>query len=508
MNLAILRRLSCQIWEYPVVRLNPFRFSRHPYFSRDEGWGQSSLLRRSLPYLVLVFGATLFLLTVAIMMWPGKSDGTAPATSGVIDAAQRQQAATRVGSDSQTQVSLGGLTDASMADVAGRVSAHECDTRRTALATESRAVDRFDLDAVSNLNVRIGLFNADCAPSQAGSGGQGAPEPNSKMVETTQSRQSADQTIAAPGANESRDRRAIESTRVAKQPGSLGSSVAPAASEQANPWNPTVLSIQSLLTKLGYQPGPSDGLMGKRTREAVMQFQKDHNLAVDGSVTLELLEAVLAAYPGRGKATVKTVANAESKTGSSVEMSRAPAKRAASSTAAAPTSAASVGKPSAVVVASDTKPAPGGGRAPKQSANVSQGSLDELNQFERQTVEWVCAAQGSENNNTAFDNCITEQIAQARETGKPNLATLTAFERSSIVRLCADARYGKGLAAYYECASNHQNSLRSIQKKPNLMVLSSDVRAAVRRNCDGLQFTESLPVYYRCVDTQVSAARR
>jgi len=37
---------------------------------------------------------------------------------------------------------------------------------------------------------------------------------------------------------------------------------------------------QRLLTKYGYKPGPSDGIMGNRTRQAIQKFQRDYNLPV------------------------------------------------------------------------------------------------------------------------------------------------------------------------------------------------------------------------------------
>lgn len=45
----------------------------------------------------------------------------------------------------------------------------------------------------------------------------------------------------------------------------------------------TTLQIQSLLTYLGYDPGEVDGLPGKNTRRAVLEFQAQEGLATDGS---------------------------------------------------------------------------------------------------------------------------------------------------------------------------------------------------------------------------------
>jgi len=49
-----------------------------------------------------------------------------------------------------------------------------------------------------------------------------------------------------------------------------------------------VQSIQSGLAALGYRPGPADGVVGTRTREAITQYQRDHRLLADGRPSAEL----------------------------------------------------------------------------------------------------------------------------------------------------------------------------------------------------------------------------
>ena len=45
-----------------------------------------------------------------------------------------------------------------------------------------------------------------------------------------------------------------------------------------------MLSIQSLLSRIGYDPGPIDGIFGQQTRQAVIDFQVDNGLTPDGIV--------------------------------------------------------------------------------------------------------------------------------------------------------------------------------------------------------------------------------
>ena len=47
-----------------------------------------------------------------------------------------------------------------------------------------------------------------------------------------------------------------------------------------------VMEIQSLLAKMGYDPGPMDGIFGLRTEEAIKQFQRNHGLTADGIIGL------------------------------------------------------------------------------------------------------------------------------------------------------------------------------------------------------------------------------
>ena len=65
------------------------------------------------------------------------------------------------------------------------------------------------------------------------------------------------------------------------------------SSPNASSQKMTVQQVQKRLSELGYQPGPSDGKMGKNTVEALKKFQKDNNLAITGQTTDETIAKLL-----------------------------------------------------------------------------------------------------------------------------------------------------------------------------------------------------------------------
>lgn len=62
---------------------------------------------------------------------------------------------------------------------------------------------------------------------------------------------------------------------------------------------PNVRLIQSLLARIGYNPGPVDGVFGQQTQQAVIAFQRDNGLIPDGVVgpaTWGIFERFLRGY--------------------------------------------------------------------------------------------------------------------------------------------------------------------------------------------------------------------
>jgi localization factor PodJL len=55
-----------------------------------------------------------------------------------------------------------------------------------------------------------------------------------------------------------------------------------------------VTNIQLILNKNGYSAGPADGVMGEKTKSAIIAFQKDNGLTATGEVDTKLVQALLA----------------------------------------------------------------------------------------------------------------------------------------------------------------------------------------------------------------------
>ena len=67
----------------------------------------------------------------------------------------------------------------------------------------------------------------------------------------------------------------------------------PIWAEGDKPANTSAVSrVQAGLSRLGYNPGPADGVMGSRTRTAIEGYQRDHGLSVDGRPTVQLAQHI------------------------------------------------------------------------------------------------------------------------------------------------------------------------------------------------------------------------
>lgn len=67
----------------------------------------------------------------------------------------------------------------------------------------------------------------------------------------------------------------------------IGEAAAPVAAADVD-----VRAIQTGLARLGYSPGPQDGVLGALTREAIRKFERDRNLKETGALSDELVQEI------------------------------------------------------------------------------------------------------------------------------------------------------------------------------------------------------------------------
>ncbi len=67
-------------------------------------------------------------------------------------------------------------------------------------------------------------------------------------------------------------------------PGTTPPPINPCPTLRLGSIGPSVTQLQLLLRNAGYDPGPIDGIFGSRTQAAVMAFQRDTHIPIDGIV--------------------------------------------------------------------------------------------------------------------------------------------------------------------------------------------------------------------------------
>ncbi len=58
------------------------------------------------------------------------------------------------------------------------------------------------------------------------------------------------------------------------------------------PSDPQLQQAQEQLQELGFDPGETNGIMGQRTRDALKEFQREHNLTETGTLDMPTLQAL------------------------------------------------------------------------------------------------------------------------------------------------------------------------------------------------------------------------
>lgn len=77
----------------------------------------------------------------------------------------------------------------------------------------------------------------------------------------------------------------LSSVGVSRTAASMAQASRPQPIESAGAGDPFTRDVQAALKRAGFDPGPVDGKMGDKTREAIERFQRAKRLKVTGSAT-------------------------------------------------------------------------------------------------------------------------------------------------------------------------------------------------------------------------------
>lgn len=247
-------------------------------------------------------------------------------------------------------------------------------------------------------------------------------------------------------------------SRFAPSP-STGSLSVPAPTRPAP--EATVRAVQQKLNELGYNAGPVDGLMGRRTRTAIIAFQQDRGLTATGVADQAML----------------------------LQLQRAPAHSTATSTTSSPSTSSS---PSALA----TAPAP----QPHRSLSSGKPDLTNASPSEQASIENACNYDRQYRSSADYYNCLRRELAKlSAHSGKPDLSRVSQSEQAAIENACNYDRQYRGPGDYYSCLRRELAKLGNTAGKPSLAQATSWEQAAIENACNYDRQYRGPGDYYNCL---------
>ncbi|MFW4597533.1 peptidoglycan-binding domain-containing protein [Pseudomonas aeruginosa] len=246
----------------------------------------------------------------------------------------------------------------------------------------------------------------------------------------------------------------------------------------------TVQAIQQRLNELGYDAGPADGLPGERTRAAILAFQRDTGIAVDGVASQALLQNAL-------------VAERRAPSAAPIQLSR-PERE---SLEAACSTDKYVNGPAAYRACIDRQTA-------ALRAGVRRPNLSALSSAETQSIEAACSTDKYVNGPAAYNKCLSNQLASlSGQSGRPDLSRLSSSERQSIEAACSTDKYVNGPAAYNSCLNTQLVALDRQGSRPDLSRLSASDRRSIEAACSTDKYVNGPAAYNLCLSRQLARLR-
>lgn len=262
----------------------------------------------------------------------------------------------------------------------------------------------------------------------------------------------------------------------------------PASTQASKPSRPTpdatVLAIQRRLNELGYNAGTPDGLFGNKTRAAILAFQRDNGIAVDGNASQGLLQKAL----GAGKPTHNR---------NTIQITREEQE----SLEAACSTDKYVNGPAAYRACIDRHMA-------SLKSGVRRPDLSTLSRAEKESIEAACSTEKYVNGPADYNKCLANQLAAlSRQARSPNLSRLSRSERESIEAACSTDKYVNGPAAYNNCLNSQLIDLERIGSRPDISTLSTSDRQSIEAACSTDKYVNGPAAYNLCLSRQLARFR-
>ena len=135
---------------------------------------------------------------------------------------------------------------------------------------------------------------------------------------------------------------------------------------------------------------------------------------------------------------------------------------------------------------------------------VTQRLMEELEQSnilnDKNSIAQALTPHESEARATA-----TPPVSALKESGRPDLSTVSAWERSSIERACDSSRLYSGPGAYYTCLKRELAAIADHSGKPDLTGVSASERSSIERTCDSSRQYSGPGAYYACLKRELAA---
>lgn len=356
------------------------------------------------------------------------------------------------------------------------------------------ALNNYSDSDVDRVNAMVADFNSRCGSFRYRSG---ALESAHRDIEPYRSqlqvegrsrlaRSSSNDSLSVPAATYPAQTAVAQTSSLSKfaHNSSTDSQSVPASSQPFP--DSKVKSVQQKLKELGYNAGPADGVMGRATRAAILDFQQDQGLTVTGvadHVFLLQLRQASPRQPLKGRSANK-----------SVQLSPAESE----SLEAACSNDKYLNGPAAYRACSERQKA-------AAVAGVRRPNMDALSPAEHQSIEAACSTDKYLNGPAAYNRCLNNQLSALSGKGakRPNLSRLSSPEKESIEAACSTDKYLNGPAAYNRCLNSQLAALERQGTRPDLSRISSTERNSIEAACSTDKYLNGPAVYNHCLSQQL-----